>query len=367
MRKVKVKEKKSHKVRNTFIVLFVLLLIAAGGVCGYGYVNLQPVGTGANKVEFKIEEGQSFDSVLEELESKQIIKSASITKLYGKLTGHQGYYAGRFDLNDGMSSQDVLAFIGNQENAKAEQVSLTVPEGTWAKEIAAKLSEMFPYTAEEILAQWNDIDYIRVLSNDYAFLNPGVLTNENYKVKLEGYLFPETYYLNVNATIDEITRTLLDGFNNIYTKYKAQFDASKLSVHEIVTLASVVQFESGTSDDMAKIAGVFYNRLAQNMRLESSVTVCYALYDDFKSAQDCEVKTGIESAYNTYLNDGLPVGPILNPGEEAIKATLEPEKHDYLFFVADIHGDGKVHYTKNFEDHQKKMKELDLVIDDSKE
>ena len=123
-----------------------------------------------------------------------------------------------------------------------------------------------------------------------------------------------------------------------------------------------VQFESGTKQDMATIAGVFYNRLNQDMRLESSVTVCYALYDQFDDPQDCETQTDVDSPYNTYLNNGLPVGPILNPGGDALLAVLEPESSEYLFFAADIHGDGKVYYSKTYEEHQRICEELGLIL-----
>ena len=134
-------------------------------------------------------------------------------------------------------------------------------------------------------------------------------------------------------------------------------------MQQILTLASIVQFESATKSDMKKIAGVFYNRLDDNMKLQSSVTVCYALYDDFKDAQDCEVNTDVDSPYNTYEHKGLPIGPILNPGEDAIDAVLHPTKSDYLYFVADINGDGKVYYSKTLEEHEKKMEELGLNLD----
>ena len=363
MRSVKRKPQKKHTGRNIFIVIIVILLLAIAGIAGYGYISLQPVGDGSKKVEFEIKEGTDFDKVLKDLQDQGLIKSDSVAKLYAKFSHHQDYYAGYFDLNDGMSTLEILDHIGNMDNAQVQQVSITIPEGKWAKEIAASISEQFPYTTEEILAMWNDIDYIRTLSNDYTFLDPGVLTNENYKVKLEGYLFPETYFFDEDATIDEITRTLLNGFDSIYQQYKTEFDNSEYTIHELVSLASVVQFESGSPAEMPTIAQVFYNRLNQQMRLESSVTVCYALYDDFNDPQDCEVQTDIESAYNTYLNDGLPIGPILNPGEEAIKATLNPQPNDYLFFVADIHGNGSVYYSTTFEEHQAKMEELGLVIE----
>ena len=144
-----------------------------------------------------------------------------------------------------------------------------------------------------------------------------------------------------------------------------------MSLHELITLASIVQYEAATSEDMQRIAGVFYNRLKADMPLQSTVTVCYALYDDLDrsdtdSWKACEASTDIDSPYNTYLHSGLPVGPILNPGEEAIEAVLHPENNDYLFFIADINGvkgeAGKVYYSRTYEEHQKLQEELNLIF-----
>ena len=122
----------------------------------------------------------------------------------------------------------------------------------------------------------------------------------------------------------------------------------------------MVQYEASTKKDMELVAGVFYNRLKKGMKLESSVTVCYALYDDLTSGEDCEIQYNIDSPYNTYKNEGLPVGPILNPGEDAIAAVLHPEKSDYLYFVADIYGDGKVYYAKTYDEQLKNQEKFNL-------
>ena len=211
------------------------------------------------------------------------------------------------------------------------------------------------------------MDYIKELSKDYPFIQPKSLENDDLMVKLEGYLFPNTYFVSLDATIDDVTRMMLDEFAYIYDVYETEFIDSKLSVEQLLTLASIVQFEAGTPEDMKTIAGVFYNRLEKDMMLQSSVTVCYALYDDFDSPEACETQVDIDSPYNTYKIDGLPIGPILNPGEEAILAVLEPEENDYLYFVADIHNiksnPGKVYYSKTMEEHNKWIHELDLIIE----
>ena len=157
----------------------------------------------------------------------------------------------------------------------------------------------------------------------------------------------------------------------IYAKYEEDINASDYSLHELITLASIVQYEAATSEDMQLIAGVFYNRLNSDMPLQSTVTVCYALYDDLDrndedSWRTCEASTDIDSPYNTYLHSGLPVGPIVNPGEAAIDAVLHPQESDYYYFIADINGvrgeAGKVYYSETYEQHQQLQEELQLVF-----
>ena len=365
------KKEKPQKKSNPFLRFLVALIpiVLVGGVLFglYKYkTDLQPVGDGSKEITIEIESGQSYDSVLQMLYEKGLIRDVNTAKLYTKLFGSGQYYAGTFKLNNGMTCEQVLGYIGNQNNAIIDTIVITFPEGKWAKETAEILAENFPYKAEEFIELWNDPEYIKELAENYPFINPDELNNSEYHVKLEGYLFPETYQFYTNASMDEITRTFLTQFNNVYQEYQDYFDKSQYTVHELVTLASVVQFEAGNYNDMRKIAGVFYNRLDQDMMLQSSVTVCYALYDEFDDPEDCETNAEIDSPYNTYMNTGLPIGPILNPGEDALVAVLQPDNNEYLFFVADIYNkkDGLVHYSKTYEEHQQMMVELGLVMDD---
>lgn len=360
------RRRRVNPVRMILLLAIVIVLVGAG--CGTIYVtkSLKATGTGDNKIVVSIEEGESLDSVLSDMQEKGLIRSASVAKLYSKIK-KASYMAGTFELNDGMNVGDIFSYISDASNVKKDYLKLTVPEGKWAKEIAQSISELYngKYTKSEILEKWNDIDYIKTLAKDYSFLNVSDLNNDNYKVKLEGYLFPDTYYLESDNTIDDITRVMLDRFQTMYDENKSAFESSSYSVHEIISLASVVQFEASSSSDMKTIAGVFYNRLKDGMMLQSSVTVCYALYDDFNDPEDCETNSEVDSPYNTYLNTGIPIGPILNPGEEAIVATLNPDSNDYLFFAADIYNkvDGKVHYSKTYEEHLAVCEELGLNLD----
>ena len=147
-----------------------------------------------------------------------------------------------------------------------------------------------------------------------------------------------------------MTMRFLDEFDRNYQMFKGQLEGSEMSFHDLITLASVVQFESGHPDDMKLIAGIFENRLRDGYRLQSSVTVCYALYE-YDSWLDCEQNYEVESPYNTYMIDGLPIGPVCNPGIDAIEAVLNPTPSDYMYFIADVYGDKTVYYATTYEEH----------------
>ena len=199
---------------------------------------------------------------------------------------------------------------------------------------------------------WNDEDIIRGYMDEYPFLTEDIF-NDDARYYLEGYLFPNTYNFYRETTPDQITRTFLNETLNIYNKYREDFDNSKLSIHEIFTLASIVQYEGTTLENMQSIASVFYNRLDNGMMLQSSVTICYAInIDKDDDWRECEYNVSFDSPYNTYKYTGLTPGPILNPGINALVAVLEPADTDYLYFMADVCGDGQVYFAKTFSEHQ---------------
>lgn len=349
---------------KALLIVFCLVLVLVTGLQVFDYFEFRPTGDGKETVEYKIEDGESLDQVLQGLEKDGLIRNANYSQIYAKIFHKDGHYAGTYSLNNGMSLKEILDYISNPQNIETKSVEFTIIPGSWAKTIAASLAEQFPHSADEILKQWNDPEYIKTLAQDYPFINPQTLNNDQLKVKLEGYLFPNTYALEKDMTIDQITRVFLDGFNAMYTANKEAFDQSGKSVEEILTLASIVQFEAANDEQMPAISGVFNNRLSQNMKLESSVTVCYALYENFSDATACETNYDIDSPYNTYLHEGLPIGPINNPGQAAVLAAIHPEENEYLFFVADINNkvDGQVHFSKTYEEHQALMEQLGLTL-----
>ena len=339
---------RAKKILIAVLAVLVIVIGAAGGAYGYYVSNLLPAEKESEEVTFSIESGDSVENVLTNLEEAGLIRNSFVGKIYVKLSKKHEIKAGDFILDKSWGTKTIMDVLNDSSSAMTEQIYVTIPEGTWAKDIAKIMEENTNVTAEELLALWNDRDYITELADKYFFITPEVLNSEH--VYLEGYLFPETYAFLKNTSAKAITARFLDHTEEILSQYTDLMEASSLNIHEVMTLASVVQYEANTEKDMKLIAGVFFNRMKQGMKLQSSVTVCYALYE-FDSWTECETNSNIKSKYNTYKYEGLPPGPILNPGETAIHAVLEPTKSKYLYFMADVYGNGKVHYAKTYAEH----------------
>ena len=343
---------KSKKIAIAILSFILLVGCVCGGAYAYYVSKLAPVSDTTQEVEFVIESGETTNSVLARLVEDGIIQDATMTKVYMKLSELTNIKAGNFILDTSWSAKQIVAHLNDATKAGSEQVNITITEGMWAKDIAKKMEENTNVTADELLALWNDKEYIVELSKKYSFITEECLNSQN--VYLEGYLFPETYAFLVNTSAEAITERFLNQTQKILDKYADAIAQTDMSMHEVMTLASIVQYEGSTEEDMKLIAGVFMNRIEQGMKLQSSVTVCYALYE-FDSWMDCETNYQMASDYNTYYVNGLPPGPILNPGEKAICAVLEPTKSDYLYFMADVYGDGKVYYAKTYAEHARNV------------
>lgn len=330
-------------------ILIGVVVIIIGSLFAFYSMNLSAISKESEIVNFYVDDNDNLTTITNKLYEHEIIKSAPVAKLYGKISKESNFVVGNFEIDKAWDVKTILSYLSNAENIISNEVTVTLIEGSWAKDMAKTLSDKLDVTAEELITLWNDEQYIKEMIAQYEFLTDDIL-NDEVRVSLEGYLAPNTYNFYVDANAKEITKVLLDQTNVIFNKYKAEFLASEYSIHELFTLASITQYESGSYEDDRIIAGIWYNRLDIDMSLQSSVTVCYSLYE-YDSWKECEANTQIDSPYNTYRYPGIPIGPILNPGEMSIKATLNPEKTDYLYFIADVYGDNTIYYAKTFAEH----------------
>ena len=329
------------------LLVFILIGLAMTYVL---YTNLsKPAAGESDAVLFEIKSGEVLKTVASNLEEQGIVRSAIIVELTARLDNLTGLKAGMFVVDKSWSVKEILTTLNDSTKTIVDTVRITFPEGDWARDFAHKISNLTSVDEGQLLDLWNDSAFLEEMIAKYEFLSEDIL-NPKTRIRLEGYLFPNTYEFFVKTNPRDVTIKLLDQTKKIYDKYKVQFEASDLTVHEVFILASIVQFEASKPEDMKKVASVFFNRLKIDMALQSSVTVCYSLYE-YDSWRDCETNSNFDSPYNTYKYRGLPVGPIMNPGEDAIVAVLDPADTDYYYFMADVYGDGTVYYAKTYAEH----------------
>ena len=347
--------KKTKKKSNTGKLVLVgilgfLVLVSSAFLYAYNFYrkNLKQVAYQKTEVSFTIEEGEDLNQIIDELYEAGLIRNSQVAKIFVKLNKIDEYYYGNYILDASWDTKEIFAHICDYSNAVADEITCTIVEGMWAKNAAYALQQSTGIDADMFLVQWNNPSYIEYLINKYDCLTDEIYNSQH--CYLEGFIFPETYSFYANSSVKQITERILDHTEYIYEKYKTEIENSGYSTFEIFTLASVINFEAGTEEDMKLVSSVFHNRLDIWMPLQSSVTVCYALYDKFNDWQDCETNPNVSSKYNTYLNYGLPVGPICNPGERAINAALNPENTDYYYFMANINT-GKMYYAKTLDEH----------------
>lgn len=290
--------------------------------------------------EIVISEGAGANSVVSMLKEEKLIKSEFVMKMVIKLTGSAGKIrVGSTEISSKMSYARILEELKNANS----NVKITIPEGYEIDSIIKLFEEKLAIPAEEFYREIESGEF------DYEFVNDDLPAG---RYRLEGYIFPETYYFDKNMTAHQVIDTCLAQFDKVYTAdMRKQTEKMGFTHHEMITLASIIEKEG--SSDLDKISSVFHNRLksANFSYLESCATVIYVTKQpkDRLTYNDINV----DSPYNTYINKGLPPGPIASPGEQAIKAAIYPADTDYFYFSA-IDG-GKNTFSKTYEEHMAKQ------------
>lgn len=324
--------------------LFVLVVIIATGTLFYGYNYVTTNTTAINPSDksdiiFQVKDGIALTSVLRSLEEKKIIKDYKAARIYSLIYfKNKQIKPGFYQISKSMSFGEIFEKFAS---GKVYQIWLTIPEGFSIKKIAKRITN-------KNLSEANYIELAKTINNElkekYEFLND--LDNNQ---TLEGYLFPDTYDIT-GATEEDLFKAQLRRFEGtIYKAWQDRPSSWNMSLHETLTLASIVELEAQKPSERETIAGVFMSRLKQQIPLGSDPTVEYALgwHQDAKGLSFNDVK--VSSPYNTYRNAGLPPGPIANPGLAAFKAVLNYERTPYLYFVAK--GDGSHVFTRTYPEH----------------
>lgn len=351
------KKKRLRKwVKITLGIILVFIFMVIFGLIFFNFL-LGPVSNKSKEVLFEVEDGSSVYSVGEKLKEEGLIKNYLAYKIYVRLNNVNGYKAGVYKLDKSYSTKHIIELLtGNYY--KQNGITITFKEGLTIWDVAKEINANTSIDESEFYEVLDDDAYIDSLIQKYWFLTDDI-KNENIYYPLEGYLFPETYTFSNNVTAQEIIEVMLDQSDKIFSKYRSLIEQSSYSIHELVTLASMVEKEGILDEDRKMIAGVFYNRLNSGMSLGSDVTTYYAFKVDIGNRDLTSSEINTYNPYNTRgpgMAGKLPIGPISNFGESSFSAALTPTNNDYYYFVADK--SGKTHFTKTYDEHQTLINEL---------
>ena len=340
------------------LLLLIIVIVVGLGVNFWYKSEIKPIQSSSEKVVIEIAGGSGISKIASQLEESGLIKNADAFKIYCKLNKRNAMQAGKYELDKNMSVADIINQL-EKGNIVDETVTITFPEGKNMRWVVSTIAEKTSNSENQIYELLSDEEYLDTLIEKYWFIDDDIKDEDIY-YSLEGYLYPDTYiFENKDVDIKTIFEKMLDKMDSVLTPYKDEIKKSDYSVHEILSLASVVELEAKNEEDRAGVADVFINRLNKNMALQSDVTTYYALKIDMSERDLTANELATKNPYNTRsatMNGKIPVGPICMVSESSIKAILEHEDTDNLFFVADKNG--KVYFSKTNADHEKKIKEL---------
>ena len=365
------KKKKSHLKGFLVTVLILLILLGAGGFFGLRYAEsaLQPVDPSSKQyMTVQIPDGSNAQEIGSTLEKSGVIKNGLVFTLYVKYKNYNELKSGYYNLQKSMSVEDVIKELqkgGTPEPQEVTLANLTIPEGYTLEQIAQTVGQLQgdfkePLTAEAFLAKVKDETFIAQEVTKYPNLLESLPTKDSgVHYRLEGYLFPATYTIKENTTVESLIDSMLAAMDKNLSSHYAAIKEKNLTVNELLTIASLVEKEGAKTEDRKLIAGVFYNRLNLGMPLQSNIAILYAegkLGQNISLSDDAAIDTSIDSPYNDYTKVGLMPGPVDSPSLDAIESSINQTKSDYLYFVANVQ-DGKVYYATTLEEHERNVQE----------
>lgn len=334
-------------MRKITLALFVLVMgLVVFGVWETFTIFSTAKGTADEKVVFLLEPGVPFRQIVKRLEDQNLIDNHLSLLIFAKVTGwDRKMRHGEYALNRGMTAYQLLETLAS---GKSILYPVTFPEGSNMYEMANELEAKGFFKASDFLAFVKNPEEVKAL------------TGENLS-SLEGYLFPETYMLTRFTTIKELVSSMVRRFRTVYDEVLAEMGGkTTMPRHSVVTLASIVEKETGVPEERPLISSIFHNRLKIGMKLQTDPTVMYGVLHETGQAKMNITKKDLltPTIYNTYTIKALPPGPIANPGREAIRAVMKPAESKYLYFVS--RNDGTHVFSEDYKGHNKAVKDFQL-------
>jgi len=331
------------KLKKILLVSFAALFVTSwilGGI--FYYTSIHPLSAKYHSVSLEITPGMTLNKISNLLEDRNLVGNSLSFQLLAYLQEKQGQIqVGEYELSPSMTPIDILEIV---TSGKTILHSVTIPEGYRITEIAALLEKKGLVDTNKFILETQNTDLIDSL---------GIVGSS-----VEGYLFPDTYNFSKNTSEKKIVQKFLEVYQEKVNKHdlKKRAQSINFSFHQIITLASLIEKETGVDEERKLISSVFHNRLKKNMLLQTDPTVIYAIANFDGNIRKRDLK--IDSPYNTYKYRGLPPGPIASPGIKSIIAALEPSESNYLYFVS--RKDGRHQFSSNLPDHNRAVQKYQL-------
>ncbi|HFH9947242.1 TPA: endolytic transglycosylase MltG [Streptococcus suis] len=367
------KQDKAAKRIVAVIMSLILLVVVVTGIAGYMWIksSLDPVNAKATEaVQVEIPEGSSTLEIGKILVDNQLVKNATVFNYYSKIKSYNNFQSGYYNLKQSMSVDEIAKALqesGTPTPQKEPAGKILIVEGYTLTQISQAITnntktedknDKTPFTSEEFMATVTNPDFINRMVAAYPQLFASLPTADSGVIyQLEGYLFPAVYEYTEETTMEELVEQMIAAMDARLQPYYEAIAAKNLTVNEVLTLASLVEKEGSTDEDRRNIASVFFNRLNNEMPLQSNIAILYAqgkLGQETTLAEDAGIDTNIDSPYNIYWRAGLMPGPVDSPSVSAIEAVINVNTTDYLYFVADV-TTGTVYYARTIEEHDQNV------------
>lgn len=344
------KKKSKKKRQKTIVAVLAIALVLVLGAFVY-MIGLGPADSSDDRdITVTIPNGSGASYIVTLLDEEGLVKNTLCAKINARIGGYNSLQANTYVFNKTMSFREIMKAINTGDFDYISKTSINIIAGDRLEQVAANMAKELPYTQEEILAVWKDKAYLNELIDKYWFLTNEILAGDII-YPLEGYFYADTYFItDEKESIKEATEMFLDRMDTELTARKDAIKKSGFTVHQFLTLTSIVTKEGGSLDeDLPVVAGVFINRLNKGISLGSDVTVNYIYQQDKVNLTKSQLSN--DSPYNTRIHTGLPPSPISAVLGSRMDAVLNYEKTDYLFFYGCP--DGSVIFSKTLEEHNK--------------
>jgi len=342
--------------KTKIIIIASAIAVVLAFIIGLIIYSFSPMSKKSEKVIFVVENGDSKINIIDNLKESKLIKSKITAYGYMFLNSNMNLQAGKYELDRNMSFTEIINKIESGDIYR-QTFNITFVEGKRLTHYISQIAKNIKIDEKELINTISNKEYLKELIDKYWFLTDDIL-NEDLYYPLEGYLYPAKYEFFSDSSIEVIIEKMLDTTASKLEKYKENIKNSKYTVHEILTMASIIELEAVSKSDRQTVSQVIYSRLAKNWSLGMDVTAYYGVgkeMGDTLYQSDLNDKNPYNTRPTTKL--GLPAGPICNPSLDSIDAVFNPTDTDYMFFYADIKT-GIVYFARTSDEFTKLIKEI---------